>query len=250
MSSRSVKSMMLYIVAPVGLAAAVAATALYLTHDHASSTPRTPVPVMASQGANGVDTRFACPVSLPAAASSEEAHSLDRKAQKLMGDGKFDKALTSYRELAKLDPAFPGINLDLSMALSKLNQPQPAKQAIDAQLSISMCLAQLFPNELEPYCKAEGFASTATCVKEIGSVQQSAYIQAALVQLDVDHGTKPGAQPKPAAAVQVSELKMPKHTKPPAVAPAKTKLKTAATSGSNSLASGDGTDAALGAYSK
>ena len=246
MISRSLRSTMLYVVMPLGLAAAIAGAAIYVTHDR-SLAKRAPVALMPASTASG--SKFACPIALPPTDASEEAHALDRKAQALMGGHQFEKALTSYRELAKKDPAFPGINLDLSMAFSKMNQPQPAKQAIDAQLAISMCLAQLFPNELEPYCKAEGFASTAACVKEIGSVQQGAYIQAALVQMDVDHGGKPGSKPKPAAAVQVAQVKSPRPILVAEKAPVKAKVK-AVKSPLTSLASGEGTDAALGAYSK
>ncbi len=249
MTSRSFKSTMVYVVIPLGLAAAIAGASIYLTHERAPAKPESVASVAFPISSAG-SPKFACPVILPPADVSEAAHALDQKAQKLMGDHQYEKALGSYRELAKMDPAFPGINLDLSMALSKLNQTKPAKQAIDAQLAISMCLAQLFPNELEPYCKAEGFASTATCVKEIGSVQQGAYIQAALVQMDVDHGAKPGAAPKPAALVQVSDLKIPKSTLGVAKNPAKVKVKTPSRLSPNSLASGEGTDAALGAYSK
>ena len=250
MTSRSARSTMLYVVIPLSVAAAVLGLSIYLTHDGTSPAVKNLVITATSQAPHSGETKFACPVSLPAVALSEEEHGLDQKAQKLMGEGRFEKALASYQGLASRDPAFPGINLDLSMAFSKLNQPLPAKQAIDAQLAISMCLAQLFPNELEPYCKAEGFASTASCVKEIGSVQQSAYIQAALVQMDVDPVAKPGASQKSAAAIQVAESKMQKHTAVPGNELVKSKSKPPFRITPNSLASGEGTDAALGAYSK
>lgn len=253
MSSRSLRSITAYILIPLGICGLVLFMAIFISSSDLLGSHRHAL-AGTSERAQVEDThasqKFACPVSLRGNSETQERRDVERRAQRMMEAHKYEEALASFRELAGMDPAFPGVNLDISMALGKLNQPAAAKQAIDSQLALSMCLAQLFPNELEPYCKAEGFASTTECIKELGSIQQGAYIQAALVQMDVEHKGKPQAGVE-SARVHTPDLPL---VKKPVVIAAKedgpVKPKRSVPAPSNALANGNGTDAALGAYAK
>jgi hypothetical protein len=173
-------------------------------------------------------------------------------AHDLMQRKEFEKALATYRELAVMDPGSPGVNLDISMALSKLKQPVAARIAVASQLTTSECLSRLPTEALNSYCASEMFDSPLSCLKELTSIQQGATIQATLVQMDLG---REGSAKRPVESASVqpeafvrSQASTSRAATPnqPKVANAKGKIG----GPRNSLASGEGTDAALGAYSK
>ncbi len=100
--------------------------------------------------------------------------------------------MPELRSVARLDPGYPGINLDQSDALLQLKRPEDAREAVDAQLGISECLAKLPGPALDAYCGAEFSASTVGgCRPQLAHIRQAAELQAALVHLELGHRAAP-----------------------------------------------------------
>lgn len=183
-------------------------------------------------------------------------------AKQLADDRHYEQALAQYREIAAVDPGFPALNLEISRMLLKLGQPRLAKEAINTQIEVSECLPHLPLDSMDEYCQAHNFPTTLACVKELNSDQQSAYLQAALVQMELGRGlshepaaeaatTASGPTPAPRHAPAAAALRQATHpllaSRTPATEPQPKPIKHP---NPNQLASGNGTDAALGAYAK
>lgn len=221
------------------------------------------------QSVKSTDPAPACAV-FERGRGSAASESYVRSARELGRQKRFGEALAKYRDLAVLDPAYPGVNLRLSVTLLALNQGRAAEEAIQSQIAASECVARLSPEALARYCQAESFRSTATCTQELGSIKQEAYYQAALVEGHA--GQKPAsvevaADPADGATKQVlvstaeASPIVGAKSRPStrlnsaflSVDPAEhiaVKPKPAKAAVANALATGSGTDAALGAYSK
>ena len=259
MRNNSVKTFAFYTIAILAVTFCVTALVLSRSTDAAETEPSTaashpaaqPVNQLVQSAESGVPTACSSLATTPHFAS--QAKSVEAAARELADAQRYKDALARYREVALADPGFPGVNLDLSVTLLKLKQTEAAHKAIDTQLAVSQCLAHLPAETLDAYCKSEQFSSTFACMHELDSVQQGAYIQAALVQMNLGHpGTAapatntaalvpPPARISPSAAPAAATPIAHAANKPPAVRKS---------SGDNPLASGSGTDAALGAYSK
>ena len=192
---------------------------------------------------------------------------LQTRGRQLMDQGRYDDALSSYRKIAAVDPGFPGVNLDLSLSLLKLKQTEASKQAINAQIATSECLSHLPADAFEAYCKAEMLNSPESCRQGLGVIQQSAYFQAALVQMELGHPGLPDAVTAGSTSLPISPggpTALPSATaggrtvrrpdmalaRPDGLERPVMKGRTGKSLGPNALASGEGTDADLGAYSK
>ncbi len=193
----------------------------------------------------------ACPTFLKGRLSNQSLSYVE-SARDLAHQERFNEALTRYRALSSVDPSYPGLNLEISMTLSRMKQTEAAKQAIDAQVAVGQCTAALQADELSAYCKAEGYSSTASCTEELSSIDQAAHYQAALVQMALAHGTSraPFAAGEDAWERQVAGTKSTSALMAKMKPENTGKAKPTKTPAGNPLASGSGTDAALGAYAK
>ena len=185
-----------------------------------------------------------------------------RWAHTLIDQKLYDAALPELREIATTDPGFPGIHLDLSNALTQVKQPEQAKQAIDKQLAVSECLAKLPPEALDVYCKTELQAGHDTCQPQLDRIRQAAEMQATLIGADL--GRRPQRQVVPPTTAKVEAPLRPVHVSTAPLVPRlervpaePRRLATVAnpaparkSSGDRTLMDGEGTDSALGAYSK
>lgn len=194
--------------------------------------------------------------------SSADIKAMQARARELADASHYDQALAQYRSIAEQDPGLPGLNLEISRMLLKLGQPRLAKEAINTQIEVSECLPHLPLDSMDEYCKSHNFPSTLACVKQLNSDQQSAYLQAASIQMELGRGLS--HEPSVDASAAAPTLKAAPHqahaavtTNKPAntlvasrATPAETQPKPVRHPNPNQLASGTGTDAALGAYSK
>ena len=152
-----------------------------------------------------------------------------------------EEALAEFRNIATLDPAVPSLYLNISMALMQLKRPEEARSAIDAQLATSDCLTKLQPSDFAAYCHSEmSSQSTESCRRQTLDVRRTAHMQAALVEMEL------GRAPETMAPSGVASAAPQQESPLPPLMPAKHPAHQA----DQSLASGTGTDAALGAYSK
>ena len=192
-------------------------------------------------------------------------------AHRLLDQRLYAAALPELKSIAEADPGFPGVYLDESDALLHLKRPEDAREAVDAQMGISECLAKLPRPALDSYCAAEfSVAAGATCRPELARIRQAAQVQAAMVHLDLGHRFESDGSAD--AAALAKEESAPQVSKPRRVA-----ASPAATEGDNarpfqpraastgpgsagktnrkaqsdeSLMKGEGTDMNYGAYSK
>lgn len=173
-----------------------------------------------------------------------------RVANTLFAQQRFEAAVAQLRDLAAADPGYPGINLMLSKSLLHGNHANEARSAIDAQMRISACLAKATPETIEGYCKTElPQSSIDECISQLASIQQDAEVQTALVYLELDHAGQPETRRALADAAPAEEPPIPERSVKahPSTAPV-TRVRKDATD--KTLIDGDGTDSALGAYSK
>lgn len=111
-----------------------------------------------------------------------------RWAHKLLDQKLYDVALPELKSIAQMDPGYPGVNLDESEALLHLRRPDDAREAVDAQIGVSECLAKLPGAALDAYCSAQfSPASAAACRPELTRIRQAAQLQAAMVHLELGH---------------------------------------------------------------
>ncbi len=251
MKPAAIRPIVFYVLGALAVAAVVVAVTLlgHRTETLQAKTAEGSPVVSATQGARVAGT--GCPVFLKHPLTNQSLSYVEG-ARDLAHQERYNDALTKYQTLALLDPSYPGLNLEVSMTLSRMKRTEAAKQAIDAQVQVAQCTEALPPAELSAYCKAEGYSSTASCTEELSSIDQAAHYQAALVQMALARGAKGAAIPVSEEA-QVRALAGTKHDGAllAKLRPANTdKPKQTKASASNPLASGSGTDAALGAYSK
>lgn len=177
-----------------------------------------------------------------------------RWAHTLMQQKLFDAALPELRDIAALDPGFPGIHLDISNSLVQMNRPDEAKLAIDSQIEISECLSKLPADGLEAYCKSElSSPNLDSCQPELTRISRAAQSMSALVHVELERG-------QPAGNINTASLEshsqLPRTLARPTTAAPRKAAGTAhaaaprKSSGDKTLMDGDGTDSALGAYSK
>lgn len=241
---------------------------------HWSSAALTAGPVPAVAGA---PSSCVAPISAGVTRSGLEERS--RWARNLLDQKLYDAALPELREIARLDPGYPGIKLDESDALLNLKRPEDAREAVDAQISVSECLAKLPPASLDAYCSNQfSIASVAGCRTQLTHIRQAAELQAALVHLELGHRVQPDAEAAAALAELTGEkrssavrsthagaspasLKV-RHAEPfppategdaarPLTPPQSVARSTGKKSNADgSLVRGEGTDSAYGAYQK
>ena len=144
----------------------------------------------------GVASSGAVSCSSPMLAGSSRSGLEERSrwAHNLLDQKLYDAALPELREIARMDPGFPGIGLDESDALLHLKRPDEARAAVDEQISTSHCLAALAPPALDAYCSLHYPAATRTgCQAQMARISQQAELQAALVHLELGHRVQPMA---------------------------------------------------------
>jgi hypothetical protein len=209
--------------------------------------------VGSTQAAAGGLQTLACTKVNPGV-SIDTLNGVRSRARELADQKRFAEALPEFRNIATVDPGFPGVNLDISVSLLQLKHTQEAKQAIDSQIAISDCLAKAPPEAVDAYCKAEMFKTSHDgCVHQLQGIRQSAHYQAALIQMEMGQAiagdsTNVAEALPPAkttshakvvhAPADVTEVRKPAQPKMPK------------NEGDNPLQKGTGTDLALGAYSK
>lgn len=139
-------------------------------------------------------------------------------AHSLLQSNHVDGALTELRNIATLDPGYPGIHIEISDALLKAKRNTEAKDAIKLQMEISDCLAKLPQAEAQNYCKAEWVSEPlAGCTLELVKISQQAHYQAGLIDADVArNGATHGA---PTVSVAAVDPPKPRVIKPPASPP-------------------------------
>ncbi len=251
MKRAEVRPIFFYVLGALVVAAVVVAVSLPGHRTDKLQTKTSEVAGAAPTKGTQVQGTPACPAFLKGPLSNQSLSYVE-SARDLAHQERFSEALTKYQALSLLDPSYPGLNLEISMTLSRMKQTEAAKQAIEAQVAVGQCTGALQAAELSAYCKAEGYSSTASCTEELSSIDQAAHYQAALVQMALAHGASLATVPpsedahlRPMAGTKSNSALMarlkpdntgkPKPTKAPA---------------GNPLASGSGTDAALGAYAK
>jgi hypothetical protein len=199
----------------------------------------------------------ACVAPVSSEIPSEALTEVQNRARELADHKRFAEALPEFRNIAAVDPGYPGVNLDLSVSLLQLKHTGDAKAAIDSQLAVSDCLSRLPAPALKAYCKAEmPHSSVDTCRDQLKSIRQTAYFQAALVQMELGH-TVNGEPPARAAEVGLAPAPLPRARAPRTVAaapPAHRPMaprvsRSSESSADRALERGVGTDADLG-YSK
>ena len=135
----------------------------------------------------------------------------------LMMANHFDSALTELHNIATVDPGYPAINLDIADALLKAKRPNEAKDAINLQLEISECLANLPQPEVQTYCKSEWVTEpNGGCSAELARINQQAHYEAGRVDAELSRSSQPHPTPTPAAPVATAAVAQPK---PKIVAP-------------------------------
>ncbi len=203
-------------------------------------------------------------------------------AHRLLDGKMYAAALPELKAIAQADPGFPGVYLDESDALLHLKRPEDARDAVDTQMGISECMANLPTPAMDKYCTAEfSVAAAATCRPELARIREAAQLQAAMVHLELGHRFAPESA---AASADLSKEDISLPTRPhagqvfaPAVRPrsvaplppaseddnarpiqlAVAKSKTATSpknirkvQNEDPLKNGEGTDSSFGAYSK
>jgi hypothetical protein len=140
-------------------------------------------------------------------------------AHSLVMANHFDQALTELRNIATLDPGYPAINLEISDALLKSKHANEAKDAINLQLEISGCLANLPERDMQDYCKAEWVSEPrGGCVPELARINQQAHYEAGRVDAEMTRISEPHPAPTPSAATVA--LQRTRVAPPPKVSPA------------------------------
>lgn len=115
-----------------------------------------------------------------------------RWAHNLLDQKLYEAALPELQDVARIDPAYPGINLDQSQALLQMKRPDEARSAIDNQINISDCLSRLPAAALDAYCSSEFSPSTVSnCRPQLAHIREAAELQAALVHLELGHRAAP-----------------------------------------------------------
>ena len=159
--------------------------------------------VAARRAADGTGLAAAVPVSaasatrscMPPMGAGASRVALEERtfvAHNLMDQQMYGAALQQLQAVAQADPGFPGIHLDESDAWLHMKQPDRAREAIDAQIGISDCLAGLPTTALNAYCTTQFSASTAgACRPQLAHIRQAAELQAALVHLELGHRIDP-----------------------------------------------------------
>lgn len=245
--------------------------------------PAVATPAPETTTATGAYGESACGAPIAPGVSRSGLEVRSRWAHNLLNQKLYQSALPELREIARLDPGFPGVKLDESEALLHLKRPEDALEAIDAQISSSECLARLPRPALEAYCRMQFPGSTmSTCMPELNHIRQAAELQAALVHLELGHRVMPDAdgagadlgaeasgvvrQPRSAVARAASarhleplppategDADVPAMPAPaPVKAPAQAKVRHGGKpqAGDDALMHGEGTDSAYGAYQK
>jgi len=134
----------------------------------------------------------------------------------------FDSALMELRNIATLDPGYPAINLEISDALLKSKHPNDARDAINLQLEISSCLANLPQRDMQEYCKAEWVSEPpASCVAELARINQQAHFEAGRVDAELTRNSEPHPIPAPAAGTKTVAQQKPRAVPPILVSGAK-----------------------------
>ncbi len=260
MSPTALKSIGAYALVLVGVAAVVVLSALAIHPTRVNgASPHTTL--ADARGLGSFSGRLSCSGFTAPSMGIADVRQAQLHAREFLDQQNPSEALARFRSIAAVDPGLPGINLDLSTTLLKLHQTESAKTAINTQIGISECLAQLPLATLEAYCKVQMSDSTPeSCRQDLAAIQRSAHFQSALVQMALagSLGNMPASLNAPeTTAAAPSPHKSGEHllaSSRPVDHPSspKSAAKPAAShpSGRNPLAGGEGTDAALGAYSK
>ncbi len=131
--------------------------------------------------------------------------------------------MTELSNIETLDPGFPGINLEISDALLRAKHASEAKNAVNLQISVSDCLANLSPADQHSYCKSQWTSEPqAGCLAELARINQQAHYEAGLVDAGIRNAGNAGGSPLSQAALA------PPRPRPVAVVPASTAAPSAA----------------------
>lgn len=222
--------------------------------EHAdTSQPQDAQAVADARELSGPNTAVACVG--PADQKVSRATLSDRYhwARTLLDQKLFDAALPNLGYVAAADPGYPGINLDISDTSLHLKYSEQAKAAIKAQLAISDCLAKLPPESLDGYCKSEMPKSTPDgCRAQLSYIGRAAQLQATVVHMELDgrDGSLPVATAQNEPVIHPRPATLNHMSSEPKRATGATHTGARKSSGDRTLIDGEGTDLALGAYSK
>ncbi len=197
------------------LAVAIIGVVAYLARpraDEASNDPLInethapiPPPIEASRTPPALAT---CVGPMDAQVSKASIDAKHQWADSLLAKNHVDAAVTEFRNIATLDPGYPGINFEISDALLKSKHTSEAKDAVKLQLEISECLSKLPPPDMQTYCKSESM-SDGSCVQALAKINQQAHYQAGLLDagagraLDPHTTTSISVRPIPPASSQL-----------------------------------------------
>jgi hypothetical protein len=184
--------------------------------------PHRPVnrPALSSAGRpSGALTVASCVGSTGPLMPREFLDSRHIAATGLISEKHFDRAVAELRNIADADPAYPGINLDLSDALLQSDHAQQAKSAINSQISISDCLVGLPDQALRDYCGVElEQTSKESCRTQLAEMQRSAHFQAALIDMAMASSIRPTATVEVAKNSYITGPATPAASSPPELA--------------------------------
>jgi hypothetical protein len=188
------------------LALVVIAIVFYLARPHADETDiaqrhESPAPTQATiEPSSPPSTLVSCTGPSNSQVSLSNLVARHQWAHSLALANHFDSALTELRNIATLDPGYPAINLDISDALLKSKHASEAKDAINLQLEISECLANLPQQEMQDYCGAEWASEPrGGCAVELARINQQAHYEAGRVDAELSRNSQPHPAPEPSA---------------------------------------------------
>lgn len=170
---------------------AVIGVGVYLTKP-GTHAPNLRKDVVASEQSPAAVIGPSCVAEMAAGTSRSALEERSRWARNLLNEGLYGSALPELREIARLDPGFPGVKLDESDALLHLKRPDDAREAVDAQIATSECLARLSMPALDAYCGVQfPAANVGSCRPQLAHIRQQAELQAAMVHLELGHQVEP-----------------------------------------------------------
>ncbi len=264
MDSSEQKSPLVYVLVAVGVVSLLMAAWVLSQRSGSTASAKTAkVPASLSSRAQA---KASAPQCVPAAPHPVDQLQIQMlHAHDLVRQRSYAPAISLYREIADADPSYPGIQLELSMALLDAKQPEAANDAVNAQLATSTCLGELTLDQIQAYCRAEmPGVRFSTCQEQVLDMRRSAHLHAALIQMQLGRDGAPALDANTASpqtgshTAHTQALAQPlspsANNTPTQVDRAAQKPHVAGKAPSNAqrspLERGDETDTALGAYSR
>ncbi len=177
-----------WLISIIVLAVAVIGMLVYEARQHADESGNaqpnqaaTPVQPAAEPG-TAPSTLAACVGPMNSQTSKADLAARHKWADALLVKNHTDAALAELRNIAALNPGYPGVNLEISDTLLKSKHANEARDAIKLQLEISGCLSNLPPADVQAYCESEWVSMPqGKCAQELAKINQQAHYEAGLI---------------------------------------------------------------------